>query len=70
MESTEFFAFSATLDRIPPLLTAPLTHPSKPLPPSTGDAGSGNGTAATSIPLLEGITGLEYKWQNLLICIS
>lgn len=57
MESTEFFAFSAILDRIPPLETAPLTQPIMP-PESTGDA-SFTGMFPCCTPLFGGIAALQ-----------
>lgn len=60
MESTELFAFSATLERSPPLPTAPFTHPNNP----AGAAAVSGSENEVTLPLLAGITGLEEK------CIS
>lgn len=71
IESTEFIAFSATFDKIPPLATAPFIHPKIPDPPEAPASNSPPASEAVAtevcpcgIPLLGGIAGL-YSQKNL-----
>lgn len=69
IESTELFAFSATREKMPPLVpTAPLTHPNKLEGTSPmGLASSMAATGVVSLSLLGGITGLQCN-SKFVIC--